>query len=165
MWKSLLGANAQIIGIDIDPESQKSEEEHISVRIGDQKDTNFLSSIIEEFGAPDIVLDDGGHQMDQINASFDFLYPKVKDNGIYMVEDLHTAYWGEYGGGVNNPLTFIENAKKLIDSLNAEHSRGQVEITDFTKNTFGIHFYDSVCVIEKGRVLPKNTITSGIPVV
>jgi cephalosporin hydroxylase len=156
MWKNLLGAHAQIIGIDIRPECKEFEEEHINIRIGDQKDIEFLASIIEEFGCPDIVLDDGGHHMDQMNTSFEFLYPRVTQKGIYVVEDLHTAYWAEYGGGINNPLSFMEKIKKLIDLLNAEHTRGELEVTDFTKNTISMHLYDSVCVFEKGRTLPKS---------
>jgi len=42
-------------------------------------------------------------------------------NGIYMVEDLHTAYWEEYEGGLRKSSTFIELCKNLIDELNADH--------------------------------------------
>ena len=45
------------------------------------------------------VLDDGSHQMHHIVATFNFLYQRLPKNGVYMVEDLHTAYWKEYGGG------------------------------------------------------------------
>jgi hypothetical protein len=65
-------------------------------------------------------------------------------NGVYMVEDLHTAYWGEYEGGLRKPSTFIELCKNLIDELNADHSRGALPATEFTRTTAGIHFYDSV---------------------
>jgi cephalosporin hydroxylase len=79
----------------------------------------FLQSIVDEFGAPDIVLDDGSHMMTHVVASFEFLYPRIAKNGIYMVEDLHTAYWDEYEGGLHKPATFIELCKNLIDELNA----------------------------------------------
>jgi hypothetical protein len=44
------------------------------------------------------VLDDGSHVMSHINASFTVLYPGLNRNGVYLVEDLHTAYWDEYEG-------------------------------------------------------------------
>jgi hypothetical protein len=66
------------------------------------------------------------------------------------VEDLHTAYWNEYEGGLRNPNTFIELCKNLIDELNADHSRGALPPTEFTRTTAGIHFYDSMAVFERG---------------
>lgn len=155
MWKEFLGPFVQIVGIDIIPECKTLEEEQIAIRIGDQSDPRFLASVVKEFGAPDIVIDDGSHMMKDIDTSFNFLYPLVPINGQYIVEDLHTCYWEEYGGGHEKPGTFIETAKKLIDSLNADHSRGAVEQTSFTRETMSMHFYDSVLVFEKGRHIKK----------
>lgn len=150
MWKRYLGPHATIIGIDILPECKSYEEDQIAVRIGSQQDTKFLQTVIEEFGAPDIVLDDGSHHMRDMLTSFEFLYPKLAKNGIYMVEDLHTCYWEEYEGGYRRAGTFIERCKDLLDELNAEHSRNQLPPTGFTATTLGMHFYDSVAVFERG---------------
>ena len=75
---------------------------------------------------------------------------------MYLVEDLHTAYWDEFEGGLRRPGSFIETIKGLIDELNADHSRGELSPTDFTRTTLSMHLYDSVCVFEKGRVLSKH---------
>ena len=130
MWKRYFGPHAQIIGIDIDPECKKFEEDQIEVYIGQQQDCTFLQSLLDEVGTPDIVLDDGSHIMSHITASFQFLYPRMLKNGIYMVEDLHTAYWEEYEGGLRKPSTFIEVCKNLIDELNADHNRGALPPTE-----------------------------------
>ena len=150
MWKRYLGPNARIIGIDIDPGCKALEEDQIEIRIGHQEDHSFLEGIVEEFGPLDIVLDDGGHMMSQILASFEFLYPRLSKNGIYLVEDLHTAYWPEFEGGLHRPTSFIEICKNLIDNLNADHSRGALKPDNFTGTTVGMHFYDSVVVFERG---------------
>jgi hypothetical protein len=150
MWKRYLGPHARIIGIDVDPECKALEEDQIDVRIGPQQDPHFLQSIVEEFGQPDVVLDDGSHIMSHIVASFEFLYPRVTKNGIYMVEDLHTAYWPEYEGGLGKPASFIEICKNLVDELNADHSRGALTPNQFTNSTLAMHFYDSVVVFERG---------------
>lgn len=155
MWKRYFGPHAHIIGIDILPRCKEYEEDQIAVRIGPQQDVSFLQGVIDEFGAPDIVLDDGSHMMSHLAATFDFLFPRIARNGVYVVEDLHTAYWDEYEGGLRKPTTFIELCKNLIDELNADHSRGTLEPTEFTRTTLSMHFYDSVVVFEKGAHTKK----------
>ncbi|MDR0305574.1 MAG: hypothetical protein LBI42_01925 [Chitinispirillales bacterium] len=98
MWKRYLGPFAKIIGIDISRHCKLYEENQINICIGDQTDTAFLQSIIDKYGPPDVVLDDGSHVMKHVCATFDFLYDKVTKNGVYMVEDLCCAYWDELGG-------------------------------------------------------------------
>ena len=161
MWRRAFGPLARIVGVDIDPKCRRHEGPGVFVRIGDQSDLGFLRSVIDEFGAPDIVLDDGSHQMAHIRATFDFLYPRLPKNGVYMVEDLHTAYWDEYGGGLHEPQTFIAHAKSLIDQLNADHARGALQPDAFTRDTFSIAFFDSVVVFEKGQVWRKEAPAIG----
>jgi len=155
MWKRYFGPFARIVGIDIDAKCKEFEEEQIEVRIGDQSDPVFLQSVLEEFGEPDVVLDDGSHVMEHIVSSFKVLYPRLHKSGVYMVEDLHTAYWPEYGGGVRRSGSFIELCKDLIDELNADWSRGALPPTDFTKSTASMHFYDSLAVFERGLHIKK----------
>jgi hypothetical protein len=156
LWKRYLGPFARIVGIDIHPGCKAVEEDQISVRIGDQSDPIFLQQIIEEFGSPDVVVDDGSHLMEHITASFEFLYPRMDKNGVYLVEDLHTAYWDEYHGGLGRPGSFIERCKTFIDELNAEYSRGAVPVTDFSRTTLSMHLYDSVAVFERGQHVKKH---------
>ena len=164
MWKRYFGPHARIVGIDIDPGAAKFVEDQIEVRIGDQADAGFLRGLVEEFGTPDIVLDDGSHRMSHIEASFAALYGQVSKSGVYLVEDLHTAYWDEYEGGLRRKGTFIEHCKELIDELNADHSRGALEPTEFSRSTLSMHFYDSIVVFEKGRHTSKHAPMIGRPV-
>lgn len=152
MWQRFFGPMATIVGVDLDPGCAEHQEQGIHVRIGDQSDPAFLKSIVDEFGQPDIILDDGSHRMDHIASSFLYLYPQLSKNGLYLVEDLHTAYWEEFGGGVDRGDTFINISKRFIDSLYADHSRGVIQPDFMTKNTFGISFYDSVIVFERGTI-------------
>ena len=162
LWKGYLGPLAQIIGVDINENCRKWEEAQVAVRIGDQKDTRFLDELIKEFGTPDVVLDDGSHQMADVTASFRYLYPRVAPDGVYVVEDLHTAYWDEFGGGARREGTFVELCKSLIDELNAYHSRDQVGVSDFTKSTLSMHFYDCMVVFERGRHLKTQSLRTGM---
>lgn len=155
MWKRYFGPHARVIGIDINPECKHFEEDQIEVFIGPQQEAEFLQKVIDEVGTPDIIIDDGSHQMSHITASFRFLYPQMLKNGVYLVEDLHTAYWDDYEGGLRKPSSFIELCKDLIDELNADHTRGALPPTEFTRFTAGMHFYDSVVVFERGSHTKK----------
>lgn len=161
MWKRYFGPCARIIGVDINPACKRFEEDQVEVFIGPQQDAAFLDKLIGQVGIPDIVLDDGSHVMSHITSTFQFLYPRMLKNGIYAVEDLHTAYWEEFEGGLRKPTTFIELCKNLIDELNAEHSRGALTPSDFTKNTTAMHFYDSVVVFERGSYTRKTDSENG----
>ncbi|MGH7046874.1 MAG: class I SAM-dependent methyltransferase [Stellaceae bacterium] len=151
LWKRYLGPHARIVGVDIDPNCKAFEEDQIEIRIGAQQDPDFLQRLIEEFGTPDVVLDDGSHVMSHVRATFSCLYPRLSQSGVYMVEDLHTAYWDEYEGGLRAPGSFIELSKQLIDELNADHARDALAPTEFTRTTLSMHYYDGVVVFERGR--------------
>jgi hypothetical protein len=161
MWKQYFGPHARIVGIDVNPHCKRFAEDQIEIHIGPQQDRDFLQNVIDRVGTPDIVVDDGSHVMSHIAATFNFLYPKMLKSGVYLVEDLHTAYWEEYEGGLRRPTTFIEICKGLIDELNADHSRGALSATEFTKSTMGMHFYDSVVVFERGAYTTKSAPIKG----
>jgi cephalosporin hydroxylase len=165
MWRKYFGRKARIYGIDIDERTRSLAERHIRIVIGDQGDRNFLRSLAKITGPLDILIDDGGHTMEQQITSFEELWPLVKVGGIYLIEDLHTSYWPEYGGGHRHEDTFIEYAKRLIDAQHAWHARegDGLEIDDFTRSIRAIHVYDSVIVFEKGIVEPPHAEMTGTP--
>ena len=153
MWRNYFGRKARIYGVDINPRCKQFEGRRIKIFIGDQEDREFLRSIAEKIGPIDVLIEDGGHTMGQQIATFEELYPKVKEDGVFLIEDLHTSYWKKFGGGFRRPGTFIEYAKNLVDQLNAWHSREpDFAIDEFTRTTRSMHFYDSIIVFEKERV-------------
>jgi hypothetical protein len=163
MWKHYFGPRARVIGVDVNPECKKLEEEQVEIVIGDQADRSFLQSLGQSTGPIDVVLDDGGHQMVQQLATFEEMFPFVKAGGVYLTEDLLTSYWAEFGGGYRKPGTFIEFAKTLIDQLHGWHSRDPAEFapTYYTRNLKGMHVYDGIIVFDKGNVDLPSTETSG----
>lgn len=150
MWKNYFGSNLTIYAIDINPDCKQFESENVKVFIGSQQDREFLKMVKSQIPKVDILIDDGGHTMQQQIVSFEELFDHIKDDGIYFIEDLHTSYWLNFGGGYLNSKSFIEYSKKLIDQLNAWHSKDKnFNITQFTKSAYSMHFYDSILVIEK----------------
>lgn len=147
MWKNYFGPLARIVTVDIRDCSAVAQSQ-VFTRQGSQSDPAFLQGLVQEFGQPDIVLDDGSHMMPDVNATFDVLFPALQRDGVYLVEDLNTAYWPANGGGLRAPGSFIERCKGLVDELNAPSSNCMAP-TDFSQTAFSITFYDLVVVIEK----------------
>lgn len=166
MWKDYFGPHAKIFGIDINPRCKELEEENIRIFIGSQSDRNFLKDVIRQIPPVDILIDDGGHTMRQQIITFEEMFGHVKENGVYLCEDLHTSYWLEYGGGHRRHGTFIEFTKHLIDKLNAFHSEQHtLRVTDFTTAVDSLHYYDSVIVIEKKKKSKPQHEMTGKPTV
>jgi hypothetical protein len=155
MWKNYFGVKAKIYGIDINPQCKALEEENVEVFIGSQSDREFLREVKSRMSKIDILIDDGGHTMEQQIISFEELFEHINDNGIYLCEDTHTSYWEEYSGGYQKPGSFIEFSKTLIDHLNAWHIRnGGLQPSTLTRNIGSLHYYDSIFVIEKKKRVP-----------
>ena len=154
MWKHYFGKDAKIIGVDIDPNCKQLEEEQITVEIGSQEDVNFWAAFKEKYPRVDILLDDGGHTMNQQITTFREMFPHIREGGLYMCEDCLTSYidnelWP--GGGIKREGTFIEFMKNIIDEINFLYTSGNLQPTYNTLNLGGLHFYDSVVVAEKRK--------------
>lgn len=162
MWKDYFGPGAKIYGVDINPHCAQFAEDGVEIFIGDQEDRSFLQSLAEKIPRIDVLIDDGGHTMGQQIATFEVLYPHIDANGVYLCEDMHTAYWPDWGGGWRKPGSFVEYTKGLIDQLNAWHSMEpkRFAVDGFTQTTHSMHFYDSIVAIEKRpMVAPSHSMT------
>ena len=66
--------------------------------------------------------------------TYEELFDCVKEDGVYLCEDIHTSYWLSYGAGYKTRGTFVEYSKNFIDHLNAYHSEQQaLKVSNFTK--------------------------------
>jgi hypothetical protein len=119
MWKKYF-SKGQIFGLDIIDKSTH-EENRIKIFQGSQVDMNFLKKVTDETGELDIIIDDGSHINEHVIETFKFLFPILKDGGVYVVEDVQTSYFEEFGGdsdNLKNPKTMMNFFKGLTDSLN-----------------------------------------------
>jgi demethylmacrocin O-methyltransferase len=77
----------------------KPETDRIKTFEADQSNRNELKRFIDKYGGDfDIVLDDGGHTMEQQQTSFGFFFKYVKPGGYYVIEDVHTSLPEFYKG-------------------------------------------------------------------
>ncbi len=181
MWKEYF-SSGHIVGIDIDPSKKKFQGEGIEIYIGDQVNSDFLKEIEGKYGQFDIVIDDGGHQMKQQITSFKTLFPLLREGGVYVIEDLHTSYWPNYGARFGRTTT-INLVKKLIDTMHfwcRESALGNIffRLTNklgitkhqipslnfkskniFQKSIRSITIADSICFIKK-ETIPKYEVTN-----
>jgi tetratricopeptide (TPR) repeat protein len=87
MWEDYMTA-AQIVGVDIVPEAIQYAGDRREIEIGSQADHNFL----DELGRrrrPHVIIDDGSHMADHVILTFRTLFPHLRPDGIYIIEDLH----------------------------------------------------------------------------
>lgn len=152
MWKSFFPFG-KITSLDIYDKSFL-EENRIKIYKGSQIDREHLKNIVLERGEFDIIIDDGSHINDHVIKTFELLFPKLKNGGIYIIEDTQTSYWEEYGGtslNFNQPGTIYHFFKSLIDSLNNEEFIIDNYIkTYYDKHIVSMHFYHNLIIIYKG---------------
>lgn len=165
MWKYYFGEQARIFGVDNNPECEKFGDDQVTMYIGSQEDPEFLKFLKSEIPKVDILIDDGGHTMNQQKVTFREMFDHIKDDGVYLCEDLNTSYWEEYGGGYKNPDSFIEYSKHFIDALNAWNARDNevLPVSSFTRSVRSLHYYDSMLVIEKGKHEKPRHYMTGTP--
>lgn len=159
MWRDYFKTfdnKIRIYGIDIDPRCKELEDADTKIYIGSQDDRNFLKKIKQEIGEVDILIDDGGHRMEQQIIAFEELFDLVADDGIYLCEDLHTSYMKEFGGQYKGN-SFIEYSKNLIDYLHSQYSEtNELEVNKYSKKIKYITYCDSMIFIEKRRESTKS---------
>ncbi len=87
--------------------------------------------------------------------NFKVLFPRLKDGGIYVVEDTQTSYWEKFGGDskdLNNPKTSMNFFKSLTDSLNhKEFLIPGYQSSYFDRIITSMHFYHNLVFIYKGN--------------
>ena len=152
MWRKYFGPQAVIFGIDIDPACAAFDAQAGQVRIGSQDDPVFLAAVVAEMGGLDIVLDDGSHVMQHVRTSLHVLFPYLALGGTYMIEDLHTAYWKRFGGGMANPANFFNQVRQIIDDMHQSYHGLPHHDPDRAAAVSGIHVHDSIVVLDKGPV-------------
>jgi hypothetical protein len=156
MWKAYFGPGLHYYGVDINPYTKPLFESQgppsVRVFVGSQSDHAFWKTqVLPNVPRLDIVLDDGGHSMDQQITTFEEVYGHVKQTGVYMVEDCATSYEPGYNGGVGRSGTWIEYSKVLVDvALHADYYNNGAERTQTTGSTMSIGYYDQMVVFEKG---------------
>jgi hypothetical protein len=160
LWREYLGPKATIYGIDINPDCAALNGIDGQVRIGSQADAAFLAGVVREMGGVDIVLDDGSHIGRHIRASLDALFPLLAKDGLYMIEDVHTAYSRRHDGRFSRH-NFMRLVGRMMDDMHHWYHAGGQRIAATADHLLGLHVYDSLVVLEKGDKAPPAHVDVG----
>lgn len=168
MWRKYFGEGTHVWGVDIAP--QCSDTDYLTMFVGDQGSPAFWTKHFgDKQGFFDIVIDDGSHDNPHQVTSLLQTYGMIKDDGVYWCEDTHTSYYHNArvrDGGYKNPRSFTEFCKDIVDVISAHHTRHAIGVGPIDgprvpptlvqpfDRIQGMHFYDSVIVIDKGERLP-----------
>lgn len=137
MWRTYLGERSHIYGMDVEAACRAYEDERISIFIGDQEDRATWKRFREQVGAIDVLIDDGGHTVEQQRVTLEETLPHLNPGGVYLCEDVHGPY-----------NKFAEYAASLVHELNGVEAPSPA----FQAAIFSIHFYPHMVVIEKNAV-------------
>ena len=153
MWKRYF-TKSMIYSIDIYDKSALCEN-RIKIFQGSQADDVFLKDVGSKIGPLDIIIDDGSHVVSHVLATFKTLFPLLNDGGIYVIEDIQTFYWPNFGGNSENlddPRISMNFFKSLADGLNySEFLKPNYIPSYFDKNIVSVHFYHNLIFIFKGN--------------
>lgn len=145
MWEEFF-QNANIFGADIFDKSFLNSDKIKTFKIN-QENENELMLLPDNL---DVIVDDGGHTMLQQQITFKVLFDKkLKKNGYFILEDLHTSkqhYYNTHGSNdKNNTLKF------LYDLKNCELSKDNQYYITPLEFDYLLTLIDSVEIYELGN--------------
>jgi hypothetical protein len=131
---------------------------------GDQADSEFLAEFMRKTGGNfDIVIDDGGHSMNQQKTSLRVLWHAVKPGGIYFIEDLATSYMTNYGGGAPGVDSMMNDLKIMLDDINRVNNV-PVVFPKVSNEVISFEFTQEVVALTKSKQLitqPQGAVLGG----
>jgi hypothetical protein len=162
---------SKIIGADIDPTTKRFEQGRVTIELLDQSNIEELTRVAVKHGPFDIIIEDGSHMWEHQITSLRTLFPFLKHDGLYIVEDLQTNYGSmtdQYKGSARTSC--VDYLKAWLDLRVADDQIPIDAVEDAFLRTYGraiqfIAFYRRACLIKK-RFPPVSRATSvGQPLV
>ena len=170
IWKKYLPVGSQIFGFDVDPKCASLRlPSGIEIFIGDASDPATLEDRLGPLTF-DIIVDDGSHRCDHVVATFNACFPRLKPEGIYIVEDLHCSYYPSHEGGLRKAGSSVEFFKSLADALHSDYIMPDdmkwlpPHMAALGREIARVTFYDSIVAIARlpeGKTRPFARILTG----
>lgn len=167
IWSTYFSNASALIGCDINPDCARLsyDDPCIGVIVGDANAPEVRERVFQRSPQFDIIIDDGSHLSSDIIKSFALYFPHVVEDGVFIAEDLHCSYWGQFEGGLFDPYSSLSFFKRLADVISHEHwgipkARADILRGIFTKygcevdaealsQVHSVEFINSMCVVRK----------------
>jgi hypothetical protein len=124
MWNEYFDhPDTRILGLDINSHID-FQTDRVITRFADQSNREQLARAIGDKKF-DIILDDGGHFMEQQLISWGFLFKYLKPNGFYVVEDICTSHpllYEMYNKGYSKENNTLNEFKNLRDNKRLDNT-------------------------------------------
>ncbi len=177
IWSQYFANAKNFVGCDINPNCAKLtyDDPRIHVIVGDATLTETQQKVLQHSDGYDLIIEDGSHTSGDIVKAFVKYFPLLRENGLFVAEDLHCSYWSDYAGGIYHPYSSINFFKLLIDVINYEHwgcDKTQSQLfcgfekeysfempLGMLEEIHSIEFLNSICVIRKKNPEKNNLST------
>lgn len=140
MWRQYFGERCRILGVDLQEACKVYENEYTRIFIGDQADPGFWKAFSRDVPYVDVLIDDGGHRVEQQIATLEAMLPRIRPGGVYLCEDIH---------GIQNG--FAAYLQGFVKHLNAiQHGAlGTVIPSPLQRWIASVHLYPYIAVVER----------------
>jgi|TARA_B110000037_G_C17008750_1_gene460346 hypothetical protein len=156
MWRAFFGKKARIIGIELNPDAKKLEDDGFEIYIGDQSTKEFWYKFYKKIGKIDILLDDGGHRnLQQITSVVESI-KNIKNGGMILVEDTCSSYMKKMGFGNPSKYSFINFCNLLVENIHRRNPLVEKKGNIFSDKIHSITFYESITQINVLKKIKKS---------
>ena len=149
--------NAEFIGANINPFQMRFYSKRITELFVDVSSKKILTALSKHLVCePEIIIDDASHNLRDILITFSIFFKKLKNGGIYVIEDINQFEVFNELNPYGNELTPLEILKRINNNEKFKSSFIDEESKDFLiKNIDKIKF-------EKGSMIIKEKNVSDI---
>jgi hypothetical protein len=123
LWHDVFPA-AKIFGLDRDGDKWRElagDCDRVQMLVGNQRDSEFMQTVAQR--GWHVIIDDCSHDPRIQRTTFDTLWPSVKSNGLYVIEDCHYSYDSRYKRKGN----FVEHIASLVPRIYTSGDVAEVE--------------------------------------
>jgi demethylmacrocin O-methyltransferase len=162
----------KIIGCDIAPKQQFSTR-RTKIYTLDQSSEEDLTRLCRAEKAFDVIIDDGSHLSRHQILTFERLFPFLREDGLYVIEDVQTSYWKNdpwdgadiEDAGFEGTCVgyFLRLTKYLNHSEVPDLSRADKSVVAIAGAVKQIIFEHNLIVVKKGANLEASNIIQRAP--
>jgi len=138
MWKSVLGQQIKLYGLDINPACKQFQEANVKITIGDQGDWAMWQGFFTKVDTGlNVIVDDGSHQAPHMLTTLFASFQHILPGGYIVIEDIVGRHYLE---SFFKPAATFLAQRALVEAV---HS---------------VHLYPLVLVVRKTGGTPTDTL-------